>query len=100
MAWHGLHGPSAVHVTAAHPEFWQAVLRGWEKRTVMRERAEAAARLQAVLRGKQTREMTDDDMVEFRALARLQAVWCAAAAHSCDAAQQQPTAATDRKSVV
>mmetsp|Transcript_77529 Transcript_77529/g.153955 ORF Transcript_77529/g.153955 Transcript_77529/m.153955 type:complete len:260 (-) Transcript_77529:468-1247(-) len=46
-----------------------------DNRVVLRERAEAAARLQAVMRGQKTRDRTDEEIVKFRAAAKLQAVW-------------------------
>ena len=57
----------------AAPE--QAAFRGMDNRVVLRERAEAAARLQAVMRGQKTRDRTDEEIVKFRAAAKLQAVW-------------------------
>jgi len=53
----------------------QASFRGLDNRTIQRERAAAAAKLQALMKGRKTRETTDNDLVTFRAAARLQSVW-------------------------
>jgi len=53
----------------------QAAFRGMDNRVVQKERAEAAARVQAMMRGAKTRGRTDEDLVKFRAAAKLQSAW-------------------------
>ena len=53
----------------------QAAFRGTKSWQDIAQKAEAAAMLQARMRGNFTREVTDYELVEFRAAAALQAVW-------------------------
>lgn len=53
----------------------QAAFRGTRSRQDISQKAEAAAKMQARMRGNFTREVTDYELVEFRAAAALQAVW-------------------------
>lgn len=46
-----------------------------DNRVVQKERAEAAARVQAIMRGTKTRGRTDEEIVKFRAAAKLQSAW-------------------------
>ena len=53
----------------------QAAFRGTKSRQDISQKADAAAKMQARMRGNFTREVTDYELVEFRAAAALQAVW-------------------------
>jgi hypothetical protein len=53
----------------------QAAFRGMDNRLVLKDQSDAAAKLQAVLKGRKTREKTDDELSMYRAVSRLQAVW-------------------------
>ena len=53
----------------------QAAFRGMDNRLVLKDQSDAAAKLQAVLKGRKTREKTDDELIMYRAVSRLQAVW-------------------------
>lgn len=53
----------------------QASFRGLKERRDIRQKTDAAAMLQARMRGNFTREVTDYELVEFRAATQLQSVW-------------------------
>ena len=55
----------------------QASYRGRHARLEKQRQDEAVAKLQERIRGNYTREVTDYELVEFRAAAMLQSHWCA-----------------------
>lgn len=79
------HAPARALCRRTHTDaHWfraQAVNRGYITRHSYQAQADAAARVQAQLRGNFTRDVTDYEIVDFRCAASLQAAWCDSSAH-------------------